>query len=365
MDHELDHDHQTTGDDGDGVGHRAVVHARVAASSTWRSTAPLAKVFQQSWDNQSFTAGVNRTFTANWAIPANQAVGTYTIKAGMFGPGWNPLQHWNGSAGIGRGDLSGHHDDHDDHDDHDVTADDAATDDHEPPTNDEHDRTTTTTQPPTTTTTQPRRPRPRSRRRPRRRRPPTTTTTPPGTRFATLPPGATLPSGAVCATRVRSMSENRPDNVSFNSRRGTAANGRYPRVTGDFTGTTDEIIQWAACKWGLDEDWARAQTSVESGWNQRIMGDFTTSSSACIPAFPIGNYPPQWNGDATHNGQCPESIGLIQDRYLYHTEAFQGNNAVVSTAYNVDYGYAVWRSCFEGEMGWLNTLEHSGTYCRR
>ena len=171
-----------------------------------------------------------------------------------------------------------------------------------------------------------------------------------------------MPSGAVCATRVRSMTENRPDNVTFNARRGTAANGRSPRVTGDFTGTTDEIIQWAACKWGLDEDWARAQTSVESGWNQRIMGDFTTNSSACIPAFPIGNYPPQWNGDATHNGQCPESIGLIQDRYAYHTEAFQGNNAVASTAYNVDYGYAVWRSCFEGEMGWLNTLEHSGTY---
>ena len=92
------------------------------------------------------------------------------------------------------------------------------------------------------------------------------------------------------------------------------------------------------------------------------MGDFTTNSAACIPGFPIGNYPPQWNGDATHNGQCPESIGLMQDRYLYHAEAFQGNNAVASTAYNVDYGFAVWRSCFEGERTWLNTVEHTGTY---
>ena len=25
----------------------------------------------------------------------------------------------------------------------------------------------------------------------------------------------------------------------------------FPRITGNFTGTTDEIIQWAACKWGM------------------------------------------------------------------------------------------------------------------
>ena len=87
-------------------GTTATVSVTVRSSTTRRGLVDLeiyssasAKVFQQSWDNQSFTAGVTRTFTANWAIPANQAVGTYTIKAGMFGPGWNSLQHWNGSAG--------------------------------------------------------------------------------------------------------------------------------------------------------------------------------------------------------------------------------------------------------------------------
>ena len=29
------------------------------------------------------------------------------------------------------------------------------------------------------------------------------------------------------------------------------------RVTGNFTGTTDMILQWAACKWGIDEDIVR------------------------------------------------------------------------------------------------------------
>ena len=114
------------------------------------------------------------------------------------------------------------------------------------------------------------------------------------------------------------MTENRPANAVSNSTKGTQANATYPRVTGDFVGTTDEIIQWTACKWGIDEDWVRAQIVNESNWNQDAMGDFTSNSDACAPGFPIGNYPAQWNGDATHNGECPESIGLGQVRWLYH-----------------------------------------------
>ena len=42
---------------------------------------------------------MNRTFTANWNIPANEATGAYSVRVGMFGPNWNPFQHWNASAG--------------------------------------------------------------------------------------------------------------------------------------------------------------------------------------------------------------------------------------------------------------------------
>ena len=59
----------------------------------------------------------------------------------------------------------------------------------------------------------------------------------------------------------------------------------FNRVDGDFAGTTDQIIQWAACKWGIDEDmWAackwgidedivRAQIIKESYWYQSVNGD--------------------------------------------------------------------------------------------
>jgi len=174
---------------------------------------------------------------------------------------------------------------------------------------------------------------------------------PPDTvRFRTLPVGAALPSGATCASRVRATPEVRPDNQVANRTRGTAPNGRYPRADGNFVGTTDEILQWVACKWGIDEDVVRAQAARESWWHQSAKGDLTSNQSNCHPQLRTGS------------GQCPESIGILQVRYQYHLEAFQDANAIRSTAYNADYVYAVWRSCFEGEMTWLNNVEHGATY---
>lgn len=150
--------------------------------------------------------------------------------------------------------------------------------------------------------------------------------------FSTLPVGALLPSGAQCATRVRPTAEVRAANAIPNSTKGTTANASYPRVDGNFTGTTDEILQWAACKWGIDEDIVRAQIAKESWWNMSAVGD---------------------------GGQ---SFGLGQVRDQYHSSAFVDDNAKRSSAYNVDYTYAFWRSCYEGEMGWLNTVERGATY---
>jgi Transglycosylase SLT domain len=45
------------------------------------------------------------------------------------------------------------------------------------------------------------------------------------------------------------------------------------KVTGNFTGTTTEIIQSAACKWGIDEDTIRAAAVQESYWHMNTIGD--------------------------------------------------------------------------------------------
>ncbi len=101
---------------------------------------------------------------------------------------------------------------------------------------------------------------------------------------------------------------------------------------------------------GFDEDIVRAQVAIESWWQQTAGGDMTSDQTQCYPEV------------RTSTGQCPESVGLVQVRYPYHSSAFVNGNAVHSSAYNLDYAYAVWRSCFEGKDTWLNSSEHVGTY---
>jgi hypothetical protein len=184
--------------------------------------------------------------------------------------------------------------------------------------------------------------------------------------FTTLPPGSKLPSDAECAAMVKQRPENKRVNATFNATTGnqklatnffsggdSRANTEIAaRVTGNFTGTTDEILQWAACKWGVDEDLVRAQAAQESWWRQTTLGDWTTTSSRCAPGFPIGA-----NGIA---GQCPESFGILQNRYPYEQSAWPGMRT--STAFNADVAYAHFRACYEGYEHWLNQVERGKTY---
>ncbi|KPV47834.1 hypothetical protein SE17_41305, partial [Kouleothrix aurantiaca] len=102
-----------------------------------------------------------------------------------------------------------------------------------------------------------------------------------GRYFSTLPPGAALPSDAECAAAVKRRPENKGANAAYNATPGNQklsssflsgdprANSEIAaRVTGNFTGSTDEILQWTACKWGVDEDMVRAQAAVESWWRR-------------------------------------------------------------------------------------------------
>jgi flagellum-specific peptidoglycan hydrolase FlgJ len=170
---------------------------------------------------------------------------------------------------------------------------------------------------------------------------PTPPTGPANGHFNTLLPGSTLPTGAACASQVRAAAEIRPENATANNTRGSQSNANtrtdwsgFKKVDGDFAGTTDELIQWAACKWGIDEDIVRAQAIKESNWYQSAIGD---------------------------NG---ESFGITQVRTTAHQSAFQYTsvNAKNSTAYNLDYTYASWRACYEGVYTWLNSVDHNGTY---
>jgi autotransporter family porin len=198
--------------------------------------------------------------------------------------------------------------------------------------------------------------------------PATSTTTASGpAHFGTLPPSATLPSGAQCATWVGATSyrENKGANATANRTTGHHLGAQFfsgddtrantliaPRVDGQFTGTTHQILRWAACKWGIDEDIVYAQAAIESWWQQSTLGDWGTDGTRCAPGRGLGV-----DGRA---GQCPESYGILQNRYPYEQSAWPG--IATSTAMNADLAYGIWRTCFMGYEGWLNTVPHSGTY---
>jgi hypothetical protein len=181
-----------------------------------------------------------------------------------------------------------------------------------------------------------------------------TATADPTGKFTTLPPGSPLPSDSECAARVRYSSwEPRPDNNTANHTnvyaQGYRLTGSYlarygyeSRVTGNFTGTTDEIIQWAACKWGFDEDTVRAQAVIESHWHQSQLGDCN------------GNTQPQTHG-------C-SSVGILQVKGADIPPTHPGTwpYADQSTAFNIDYTLAVRRACFEGKEAWLGNGYHAG-----
>lgn len=169
---------------------------------------------------------------------------------------------------------------------------------------------------------------------------------PPGSYFALTPPSSQHPTDQSCARRVnRSSWEPRPENYLANQTvpselelgpwGGFAPESRrlLDRVTGNATGTTDEIIQWGACKWGFPDDVVRAMAVRESGWSQSMLGDYKTDTRRCTPGF----RPP-----------CPTSFGLLQLKWYYLPGSHPWSQR--STAFNVDYALARLRSCFEGHV---------------
>ncbi len=178
--------------------------------------------------------------------------------------------------------------------------------------------------------------------------------------FETIAPGAPLPTGEQCQGLVRPAEEVVPENTPYNQTTGKTVAGKTylssnidaadleARIDGQFTGTTDEIIQWGACKWGFDENLVRAQAYVESTWFAGKLGD-------------CGEQAREETGG---EGGCG-SVGIMQVRAANLDPVFPGvwPEAWKSTAFNLDYALAVKRACFEGREVWLqNQPDARGDY---
>jgi autotransporter family porin len=172
-----------------------------------------------------------------------------------------------------------------------------------------------------------------------------------------------LPTEAQCTAWVSAQAtpENMPGNTTANHTTpssswlsdfhtvpisgcpGTAECAGYQTVTGNFTGSTDMIIRWAACKWGIDENVLRAEAMEESSWNQSELGDSDTTCHSLNVMPTAMNY---WS----EASPCKPSKGLLQEKMLY----WNGwPYSLSSTAFNADFRGAAQRSCMNGDVAWL------------
>jgi hypothetical protein len=126
-------------------------------------------------------------------------------------------------------------------------------------------------------------------------------------------------------------------------------------VDGQYTGTTEMIIRWAACKWGMDEDMIRAQATTEyETWVQwNAGGDQRQSISQCQAGNnPDHNSTNLW-GYLVYQA-CYQSWSVWQTKVVYSSPnlgAWSTWPAInESTAFAVDYRYGSQRSCMNGDQ---------------
>ena len=182
-------------------------------------------------------------------------------------------------------------------------------------------------------------------------------------------PGSAPLADAVAAACVARSGENRPQNAQQNAKAPTAgelelfrgatdASGRTPaeynanfaRVTGGAARyglrSTDDLIEWAAYKWGVPEDLVRGQMVMESGWSMLQTGDrrdWAMPVASLYPARAVIDSDSVW-----------ESLGIAQIRWRHTVPWNPGVEPLrwQSTAFALDYSQALIRYYFDGYCDW-------------
>lgn len=110
--------------------------------------------------------------------------------------------------------------------------------------------------------------------------------------------------------------------------------------------STDNLIQWAAHKWGIPEDWLRAEYIVESYWNQFQLGDDTRVSSRWYHVYP-------YQSRISHTSNVYQSLGITQVRWAPDGSLGAGTEPLrwESTAFNVDEQAATIRFYYDNPSG--------------
>jgi hypothetical protein len=119
--------------------------------------------------------------------------------------------------------------------------------------------------------------------------------------------------------------------------------------------STDDLIQWAAHKWHIPEDWIRADMAVESWWEQTDLGDRAT-----VPGKWYTLYPPQARVSGT--SEVYQSMGISQVKWIPDGSDETGTEPLrwKSTAFALDYYAAKVRYFYDGDCSWCGSSYSAG-----
>jgi hypothetical protein len=86
-----------------GRGGSVAIRAAVRSTKTQKALVSVEvysgsrQIFQRYFDNVVLQRGHARSFSATWSVGAD-AAGSYTVKVGVFSPGFGKLRTWNDGA---------------------------------------------------------------------------------------------------------------------------------------------------------------------------------------------------------------------------------------------------------------------------
>jgi hypothetical protein len=185
-------------------------------------------------------------------------------------------------------------------------------------------------------------------------------------------------SDRAAAALVTHVPEVRAENVRANNYRPTDADLRYFRSVKNPAGqtsvalnswnayvngrsylknpSTDDLIQWAAHKWGIPEDWLRAQLAWESWWQMDLPGDLARVSDKWY-----NQYAPLFHSKDGQN-LVYESAGLSQIKWTPDNAVNVGTRFLRyrSSAFDLDYMGAESRYYYDGKCNWCRPHYHAG-----
>jgi hypothetical protein len=111
--------------------------------------------------------------------------------------------------------------------------------------------------------------------------------------------------------------------------------------------STDDLIQWTAHKWGIPEDWIRAQMAVESWWTQTDLGDRATVSGSWYSLYPT-------QSRVAGTSDVYQSMAISQVKWRPDGSDDPGTEPLrwKSTAFALDFYAAKIRFFYNGHCSW-------------